>query len=130
MPPKPKPQAAGGVGSLTTDGEAVLIAVVAAWPLQCALVTVVGTESAAGTEVTGGSYARKAITLGTPILNSVGNTNTILYSNMPACTVVGADIWNTSTTKRVLYGLLPAPITVLAGGSIEFGPGDLLFDID
>jgi hypothetical protein len=117
-------------GNLTVDGEAVLIAVVAAWPMQIALVTVVGTESAAGTEVTGGSYARKAITLGSPVLSTVGNTNTISFTNMPACTVVGADIWNTSTTKRVLYGLLPAPIVVAAAGSITFGPGDLTFDID
>lgn len=117
------------MSSLTIDGENAVLTHIATWSLQLALTTVVGTDVTPGTEVTGGSYARQMITLGTPAGGTVGHTNTISFT-LPACTVVGGEIWNTSTGKRVMHGLLPKSITVAAGATFTFDPGDLTFDMD
>jgi hypothetical protein len=73
-------------------------------PMKLALMTVAGTDSTAGTEVTGGSYARQTVTFSAGI-NPTANTNAISFTGMPAATVVGFEIYDSSATpKRIWAG--------------------------
>ena len=95
-------------------------------PIKLALVTANGTDSAAGTEVTGGSYARQTITVGAASGGSVSNNATISFTNMPAATVVGIEIYDSNgTPKRLAYGPLTASKTVAAGDTLQFAASSI-----
>lgn len=90
-------------------------------PIKLALVTANGSDSAAGTEVTGGSYARQTITFGAASSGSISNGSAVTFTGMPACTVVGIEIYDSAgSPKRLAYGPLTASRTVSAGDSVEF----------
>jgi hypothetical protein len=97
-------------------------------PLKLALVTVLGSASAAGTEVTGGSYARQSTgAFSAAAAESAGNSSTITFANMPACTVVGVELWDSAGTPvRILWGALSASRTYTAGDSAFFTAAELL----
>lgn len=96
-------------------------------PLKQRLLTALGTDSTPGTEVVGGGYAPQTITLGaatgtSPTVSS--NTNLIRYDNMPAVSVVGAEIWDSAGTPvRWFHGALGTTRTLLAGDPLEFPVG-------
>lgn len=92
-------------------------------PLHLALVTVLGSASAAGTEVTGGSYARQTITFGAQSGGSADNSAAITFSAMPAGTVVGGEIYDDAGV-RVMFGAFTSNITVNAGDDVVFDAGD------
>lgn len=93
-------------------------------PMKMALVTVLGTATAAGTEVTGGSYARQTLTMGSSSAGSNSNTVALTYSNMPAVTVVGVDVYDSNATpRRGWFGPLAASRTTLAGDTLTFAIG-------
>jgi hypothetical protein len=124
-------------GSLTDVAETAVLndlfktTNVYATPFKCALVTVIGTDSAAGTEVTGGSYARQNITFGTPSSGSVSNSADIVYTSMPATTVVGFDIWDsTGTPVRVAWATLTANKTTGSGDTLTIPAGSLTITLD
>jgi hypothetical protein len=96
-------------------------------PLKAALVTANGSDSAAGTEVTGGSYARQNITLTTSASGSgVSNDADILFTGMPACTVVGIEIWDSAGSPvRLWHGALTANKTLGAGDELKLAAGDV-----
>lgn len=90
-------------------------------PIKLALVTANGTDASAGTEVVGGSYARQTITFGSAAAGSISNNSVISFTNMPAATVVGVEIYDsTGTPKRLAYGALAANKTVSAGDTLQF----------
>jgi hypothetical protein len=90
-------------------------------PIKLALMTANGSDSAPGTEVTGGSYARQTITFGAASSGSITNGSAVTFTGMPACTVVGIEIWdNAGSPKRLAYGPLTVSRTVSAGDSVEF----------
>lgn len=97
-------------------------------PLKLALVTVAGSESAAGTEVVGGSYARQTIAM-TAAATSTGTTTSsnsavITFPNMPTCTVVGFEIWDSSGTPKKLwydYGITSRPYTLGDAATVAVG---------
>lgn len=90
-------------------------------PMKLALATTTGTNSAAGTEVSGGSYARQTITFGSASSGSSSNTNVITYTAMPAATVTGVDIYDSNgTPRRAWAGALTASKTVASGDSLSF----------
>ena len=89
-------------------------------PLKLACLTAQGTDSAAGTEVTGGSYARQTITFGAASAGSAANTNAITFTGMPAGTVVGFAIYDSTGTPKRLWEI---PRT---GGSTTLQAGDSL----
>jgi hypothetical protein len=107
----------------TTDADTMLNAsVVAATTYYLALFTTdPGTTGASG-EVTGGSYARQAITFGTASAGSVASTNSQLFSSLPVeaggigyfaiftASSGGSYKWGGTTTG--LSGSLPAGINV------------------
>jgi len=94
--------------------------------LQVALVTANGTASAAGTEVTGGTYARQDLTVAAPTGGATSNAAEIVFAGMPACTVVGVEIWDSATSPvRWWHGAVDTPRTVAAGDDIRFIAGEL-----
>lgn len=91
-------------------------------PIKLALMTTNGTDAAAGTEVTGGGYARQTITFGPAASGQIGNNAVINFTNMPAATVVGIEIYDTAATpKRLAYGALTASKTTASGDTLQFG---------
>jgi hypothetical protein len=95
-------------------------------PLKVALVTAAGSDSAAGTEVTGGSYARQNVAFGASASGATSNTGVVSFTGMPAATVVGIEIWDSAGTPvRWWHGTLTASKTVGAGDTLQFPIGDI-----
>lgn len=95
-------------------------------PLKVALVTANGSDTAAGTEVTGGSYARQDLSVGAASSGATSNSADLVFAGMPAATVVGVEIWDSAGTPvRLWYGALAASRTVSAGDELRIPAGDL-----
>lgn len=57
-----------------------------------------------GIEVTGGSYARQALTFGTSAsAGSISNTIAATFASMPSCTVASVSIYDASVNGNLLY---------------------------
>jgi len=112
-----------------SSGQAAYPAVVS--PVLVALVTVMGTATAAGTEVvnTGGSqYARQQITFAVPSGGVIASSNALTYVNMPAATIVGVDEFDSTPAGsggpvRRWFGALSTIKTVNAGDSFSVSIG-------
>lgn len=77
-------------------------------------------------EVSGGGYARQAVTLAAAANKATSNTTVIEFTNMPAVTITHCAIWDASTGGNVLmYGALTQSKTVNAGDTVRFNVGDL-----
>jgi hypothetical protein len=95
-------------------------------PLKVALVTVNGSDTAAGTEVTGGGYARQTLTVAAAVNGATSNSADLVFTNMPGVTVVGVEIWDSAGTPvRLWYGALTASRTVNAGDDFKLVAGAL-----
>ncbi len=95
-------------------------------PMKLALETATGTNSAPGTEVTGGSYARQNITFGAASNGSASNSNAITFTAMPAATVTGLEIYDSAgSPRRSWVGALTASKTVAAGDSLSCAIGSI-----
>jgi hypothetical protein len=93
-------------------------------PIKVALVTATGTSSAAGTEVTGGSYARQTITFAAAAGGSISSNVALTYTNMPACTVTGVDEYDSASTPvRRWFGNLSSSKTCNAGDTFSIASG-------
>lgn len=92
--------------------------------MKLALATATGTSTAAGTEVTGGSYARQTIAFTAPAAatpSTTANTALISFTGMPIATVTGIDIYDsTGTPVRRAFAALTASKTTGAGDTISF----------
>jgi len=100
-------------------------------PMKLAILTANGTESAAGTEVTGGSYARQTITLSASSGGAQSNSADITFTGMPACTVTGWALYDSAGTPfRWRYGALVAPKDVNSGDDFVIAAGDLDLTLD
>lgn len=99
-------------------------------PLQVALVTANGTDTAAGTEVAGGSYARQNLSVGAAVSGATSNSADLVFAGMPAATVVGVEIWDSAGAPvRLWYGALTASRTVAAGDELRLTAGSLSLSI-
>jgi hypothetical protein len=95
-------------------------------PLKVALVTANGDETTAGTEVTGGSYARQNLTVAAAVNGATSNSADLVWADMPAATVVGVEIWDSAGAPvRLWYGPLAASRTVAAGDEFRLAAGAL-----
>lgn len=96
-------------------------------PLKVALVTAAGSDTAAGTEVTGGSYTRKNITVSAAVSGGTSNSADLLWTGMPACTVVGWEVWdNAGTPVRIWWGAITEGSRVcVAGDELRISAGGL-----
>lgn len=100
-------------------------------PIKLALVTANGSDSAAGTEVTGGSYARQTIAFGSASSGSINNSSVINFTGMPTCTVVGVELYDSAgTPKRLGYGALAASKSVTSGDTVQFAASSVTFSLD
>jgi len=96
-----------------------------------ALYTVAPTDSTAGTEVTGGSYARQAATFDAASSGATQNDSNLDFADMPACTVVAIGIHDASTGGNLLvHGTLTANKSLDAGDTLRIATGDLDISID
>lgn len=95
-------------------------------PLKLALLTANGSDSAAGTEVVGGSYARPTVVVGAASGGATSNTNLIEVTDMPACTVTGVAVYDSAGSPlRIWHGTLSSSKTVNAGDTFQIPIGDL-----
>jgi hypothetical protein len=84
------------------------------------LTTTTGSASSAGTEVTGGSYAAQAVTMGAAAAAANANTGALTYTVMPACTVTAVEQWDgAGTSIRRWFGALSASKTTNAGDTFS-----------
>ncbi|MBB1253190.1 hypothetical protein H3146_07370 [Streptomyces sp. OF3] len=100
-------------------------------PLAVALVTALGTDTTAGTEVVGGSYARQTLSTSAVSGGAATNSADLSWTGMPAVTVVGVEIWDSAGTPiRWWHGPLDAPRDLTAGDELRIPGGDLTLAID
>ena len=96
-----------------------------------ALFTAAPGEAAGGTEVTGGSYARKIATFTAASSGATSNDSNIDFTGMPAATTVAIGIFDALTSgNMLLYGTLTANKTTDAGDTLRIATGDLDISID
>jgi hypothetical protein len=91
-------------------------------PIKVALVSTIGTASAAGTEISGGPgpYARQTITFAAASGGSIASNLALNYAGMPAVTVVGVDEFDSAGTPvRRWFGLLSASKTTNSGDTFS-----------
>ncbi|KOG33298.1 phage tail fiber protein [Streptomyces resistomycificus] len=99
-------------------------------PLKVALVTANGSDTAAGTEVTGGSYARQNLSVAAAVSGATSNSADLVWTGMPAATVVGVEVWDSAGTPvRLWYGSLSASRTVAAGDELQLTAGSLTLSL-
>lgn len=99
-------------------------------PLKVALVTAAGSDSAAGTEVTGGSYARQSLAVAAAVSGATANSADVVFTGMPAATVVGVEIWDSAGSPvRLWYGPLTASRTVAAGDELRITASSLTLSL-
>ena len=90
-------------------------------PIKLALVTANGDDATAGTQVTGGSYARQTIAFSAASAGAIANSAAISFTGMPSCTVVGIEFYDSAgTPKRLAYGPLTTSRVVTAGDTVQF----------
>lgn len=91
-----------------------------------ALFTTATTDAGGGTEATGGSYARQAVTFAAPASKHTDNTGVISFSNMPAGTFTHAAMFDALAGGNMLtHAPMPSAITTLAGEGITFAIADI-----
>jgi hypothetical protein len=93
---------------------------------QLRLVTATGTDSAAGTLVTGGSYAHQTMAMATASSRSCSNTGTVSFTGMPVATVTGVEIYNNGGSVRKAYGGLTTSRTTASGDTLSFAAGSVV----
>jgi hypothetical protein len=97
-----------------------------------ALYTANPTDAGGGTEVTGGSYARQAVTFGAAASpgGTVANSALVTFTNMPACTVTGCAVMDAATAGNLLmHGPPVANRTVSAADALTVAIGDLVLTL-
>lgn len=100
-------------------------------PIRCRLMTANGSATANGTELaSSGGYTAGAsapsVTFGAPASGSAASTTAVTVTNMPAATIVGVELWDsTATPARKWYGALTASKTTNAGDTFSIAIGSL-----
>lgn len=103
--------------------------------LHLRLMTVNGTATANGTELpTGGSYTQGTgitpISLTAATSGTVSNAAQLSQANMPAATITGGELWDSSSTPhRLWFGPLTAPKTMNAGDTLTVAAGALVLTL-
>lgn len=96
-----------------------------------AMYTAAPSDSGGGTEVVGGSYARQAVTFAAPVGNTVSNSASLTFTNMPACTVVAIGIFDALTSGNLLFHhTLGTSKTYAAAESVTVSIGDITVSLD
>lgn len=91
--------------------------------LQVRLMSANGSDSAAGTEVSGNP--RQTVTFSASSAGATSNPGALNFTSMPATTVVGIEIWDTGGPFRWWWGPLAANKTTNSGDTFTIAIGDL-----
>jgi len=86
------------------------------------------TDAGTGAEVSGGSYARQAITFNAAhaTAGTIDNSSAEEFTNMPACTVTHIGVWDHASAGNLLFfGAVSASKTVTSGDTISLAAGSL-----
>jgi len=88
-------------------------------------------DTGGGTEISGGSYARKPAAFTAAASGATSNSANIDFTGMPAVTVVAIGIHDASTAGNLLlWGTLTTNKTTDAGDTLRIATGDLDITID
>lgn len=100
-------------------------------PYMVRLMTANGSDSAAGTEVAnsgGSTYAPQSAAWPAAVGNGapLGQSADVVFANMPTCTVVGVEIWDSAGSPfRWWWGAAVAPVPVSLGTTLRILAGQL-----
>lgn len=115
-----------GSGSFTARTGAVVLE----------LDSAVGSQSAAGTPLTGGSYADQTCAFGSATTQTgtysgqIANSGTPTFTNSPALTVTSITLKDSAGTPvQLAYGLLTASKALNAGDTVAAAPGNITSSI-
>jgi hypothetical protein len=93
-------------------------------PIKVRLNTAVGSSTAAGTQVTGGSYAAQTLTMSAASAESNTSSGALTYTSMPAVTVTSVDEFDSAGTPiRRWWGSLTTPKTTNSGDTFSIAGG-------
>jgi len=99
--------------------------------VEVALMTVAEDDTgSAGTEVSGGSYARQTAAFDAAASGATQNSANIDFTDMPACTVVGIAIYDAVSGDFLVHGTLAANKSLDAGDTLRIATGDLDISIN
>lgn len=96
--------------------------------VYCALYTVAPSDSGGGTEVSGGGYARQAVTFGAPSNGVFTNSADVVFPTATANwgTIVAFALFDAATGGNMLiYGNLSSSKTINSGDQFRFPAGQL-----
>lgn len=91
--------------------------------VNLALMSTNGSNTSAGTEISGGSYARLSTSgsWGTASAGAIATNAALTFTNMPAVTTTGIELWDsTGTPVRKWWGALTTSKTTGAGDTLTF----------
>jgi len=100
-------------------------------PITCRLMTAVGTNTSNGTELaTGGGYTSGTgapqVTFASASGGSMASNIAVTVTNMPATTINGIEIWDSSgSPRRMWWGPLTSPNTTNSGDTFTIASGSL-----
>lgn len=99
-------------------------------PVKLRLMSANNSSTAAGTEISGGGYtaggSSLTAVLGSVSAGSVTNTSTLSYTNMPAVTTVGVEVWDSAGTPiRKWWGALTSNKATAAGDTLSFAASSI-----
>jgi len=99
---------------------------------ELALYTSSPGEAGGGTEVNGGSYARTAITWGSPASGAVSNASDITFPTATGDwgTIVAAAIWDEEGDHMLWWGPLAVSKTIATGEIFKVLTGNLTLTLD
>jgi hypothetical protein len=93
-------------------------------PIKLDLCTAVGSDTVAGTKVTGGGYALQTIAAAgwnAAATRQITNNGIVSFTNMPVATVTSVDATDSAgTPQRKFYGNLAASRTTASGDTLSF----------
>lgn len=98
-------------------------------PLMVRLMATMGSESAGGTQVSGGGYAPQSVAFGASTGDpaTTSNTGLVRFDDMPGGSVAGFEVWDSAGTPfRWRTQAFGSSITFTAGDAAEFAAGSLI----
>lgn len=103
-------------------------------PCMVRLMTVNGSDSAAGTEVVnvgGSTYTPQSVAFPSATgTTQTSNSADLIFANMPSCTVVGVEIWDSAGTPfRYWWGAAVASKVVNLGQTLRILAGQLVLNM-
>jgi hypothetical protein len=90
------------------------------------------TDGAAGTEVSGGSYARQVVTFAVPAAGATSNSAAVNFPTATADwgTITHMALFNQDGSVYLFHGPLAVPKTVNNGDTFSFAIGTLIVGLD